>query len=347
MREHKRLRVEAFHQAVAKYGSIQSAQKAVAETREPPFKTGLCWTSARHLYMDAINALKLPDVRHNKRSLAHSPTMAADDTPPQSEVILEIPPIENGVAICFGDCHWTTLKQQRSLAHEALLTLTRHLKPGFLFCTGDALNMGTVSRHAPLMWSDLRQPKVVDEIAAGQSHMREIREAAGDPECYWIRGNHDDRFDKYLAAHAAAFEGMGAFALHDQFPDWRMTWRLDVGEQFSVVHRWHAGIHAAYNNAMKSGRTVISGDTHALQVRPLNKWGGRSWGVECGMLGDPNWPCFNYRLGIDGQWQPGFVVLTFRDGVMATPEVVEVRDGAAWFRGEPIAGRVRVRAGRG
>lgn len=346
MRETKRIKAEAFHRAVCVHGSISKAWKAVDAKRDPPFESGLSWTMARQHYDAAINALRLKDVRTDARSLAHSPAAKLTDSV-RSEVIHEIPAIENGVVIAFGDCHWTTLKQPRSLAHEALITLTRHLKPGFLFCVGDALNMGTVSRHPPLMWSDTKQPKVVDEIAAGQTYMREIREAAGDPDCYWIRGNHDDRFDKYLAAHAAAFEGMGAFSLQDQFPDWRMTWRLDVGEQLSVVHRWHAGIHAAYNNAMKSGRTIISGDTHALQVRPLNKWGSRSWGIECGMLGDPNWPCFNYRLGIEGQWQPGFAVLTFRDGVMATPEVVEVRDGAAWFRGEPIAGRVRVKAGRG
>jgi hypothetical protein len=140
---------------------------------------------------------------------------------------------------------------------------------------------------------------------------------------------------------------MGGFQLTDQFPDWKMTWRLDVGKQFSVVHDWHKGIHAAYNNAMKSGRTIVSGHTHALQVRPLNKWGGRVWGIECGMLADPNWSVLNYQLAREGQGQPGFAVLTFRDGVMATPEIVEVNDGAAWFRGEPVAGRVRVRAGRG
>lgn len=346
MREHKRLRAEAVHQSVMRHGSIMAAWKAMNKTLEPPFSGGISLTTARELYSEAVNALKLPDVRSSKKSLAHSPIIA-DPELPGTETITRIPPIMNGTAIAFGDCHWTTLKQPISLAHEALLSVARRLTPDYLFCVGDALNMTTVSRHAPLMWSDLRQPKVVDEIACGQAHMRELREAAGNPECYWIRGNHDDRFDKYLAAHAAAFDGMGAFTLADQFPDWRMTWRLDIGDNVSFVHRYHSGVHAAYNNAMKAGRTVISGDTHALQVRPLNKWGGRSWGVECGMLGDPNWPVFNYRLGIEGQWQPGFVILNFRDGVLAPPEIVEVLDGAAWFRGEPIYGRVRVRAGRG
>jgi hypothetical protein len=225
--------------------------------------------------------------------------------------------------------------------------MARHLQPGFLFCLGDALDMGSTSRHPPLMWSDVKKPKVKDELAAGQTHLRDLREAAGNPECYWIRGNHDDRFDKYLAAHAAAFEGMGAFTLADWFPDWRMCWRLDVGDNVSFVHRFHNGVHAGYNNAMKSARTVVSGDTHALEVKPWNNWTRRLWGVQCGMIGDPAWPCFNYRLAQPGQQQPGFIVLTWKDGELMTPEPCEVVNGAAWFRGEPVAGRVRVRAGRG
>jgi len=324
------------HAAVKEHGSINAACKAA----------NIPNTTLRKYYNLAMVHLSLPDVRHHPKSLAHTPLSDA----PQaiaSELILSLPPIQNGTALAFSDCHWTSLVQPLSLAHEALITMARHLQPGFLFCVGDALDMGCASRHLPGMWSDVSKPKVKDELAAGQTHLRDLREAAGNPECFWIRGNHDDRFDKYLAAHAAAFEGMGAFALKDWFPDWRMCWRLDAGDNVSFVHRFHNGVHAGYNNAMKSARTVISGDTHALEVKPWNNWTRRLWGVQCGMIGDPAWPCFNYRLAQPGQQQPGFIVLTWKDGELMTPEPCEVVNGAAWFRGEPVAGRVRVRAGRG
>jgi hypothetical protein len=323
------------HAAVKEHGAINVASKA----------TGIPYTTIRKYYTQAMVELSLPDVRHHPKSLAHTPVVEAPQAA-RSELAINLPPIQNGTALAFSDCHWTSLIQPRSLAHEALLILARHLKPGFLFCVGDALDMGSTSRHLPLMWSDVSKPKVKDELAAGQTHLRDLREAAGDPECYWIRGNHDDRFDKYLAAHAAAFEGMGAFTLADWFQDWRMCWRLDVGDNVSFVHRFHNGVHAGYNNAMKSARTVISGDTHALEVKPWNNWTRRLWGVQCGMIGDPAWPCFNYRLAQPGQQQPGFVVLTWKDGELMTPEPCEVVNGAAWFRGEPVAGRVRVKAGR-
>jgi len=324
------------HAAVKEHGGISAAAKA----------TGIPYTTTRKYYNLAMAHLGLPDVRHHPKSLAHTPLSDAPQAN-ASELIVSLPPIQNGTALAFSDCHWTSLVQPLSLAHEALLVMARHLQPGFLFCVGDALDMGATSRHPPLMWSDVRKPKVKDELAAGQTHLRDLREAAGSPECFWIRGNHDDRFDKYLAAHAAQFEGMGAFTLADWFSDWRMCWRLDVGDNVSFVHRFHNGVHAGYNNAMKSARTVISGDTHALEVKPWNNWTRRLWGVQCGMIGDPAWPCFNYRLAQPGQQQPGFIVLTWKDGELMTPEPCEVVNGAAWFRGEPVAGRVRVRAGRG
>jgi hypothetical protein len=336
MNDAERGKMLRAHEAVKEHGGVNAAARA----------TGIPYTTTRKYYNLAMAHLGLPDVRHDPKSLAHTPLSDA----PQaiaSELILSLPPIQNGTALAFSDCHWTSLVQPLSLAHEALITMTRHLQPGFLFCVGDALDMGSTSRHPPLMWSDVRKPKVKDELAAGQTHLRDLRAAAGSPECFWIRGNHDDRFDKYLAAHAAAFEGMGAFTLADWFPDWRMCWRLDVGDNVSFVHRFHNGVHAGYNNAMKSARTVISGDTHALEVKPWNNWTRRLWGVQCGMIGDPAWPCFNYRLAQPGQQQPGFIVLTWKDGELMTPEPCEVVNGAAWFRGEPVAGRVRVRAGRG
>lgn len=338
MNPHNKRNYEEAHRMVQKHGSIQRASKV----------EGIPYQTMRTRYRYALDLLNKPDVRSSIKSLGREALAVAysPDKQLNSDLITEIPQIQNGMGICFSDCHWRSLNQARSVSHEALLIVTRHLKPGFLFCLGDALDMGSVSRHPPLMWGDVTKPKVKEELAAAQTHLRDLREAAGDAQCYWVRGNHDDRYDKWLAAQAAAFEGMGAFSLQDQFPDWKMTYRLDVGDA-SMVHRFHGGIHAGYNNAMRSGRSIISGDTHALDVRPLNYWDKRVWGVQCGMLGDPNWPQFHYRMGIPGYQNQGFVVLSWKDGVLMPPEICEVSDGAAWFRGQLICGRVRKKAGRG
>jgi hypothetical protein len=162
-----------------------------------------------------------------------------------------------------------------------------------------------------------------------------------------VRGNHDDRFDKYLALNAAMFEGVEGFDFANQFPDWQMCHRLDLNDTV-VMHRFHGGIHAGWNNAAKSGMNFISGDTHSLEVKPMVDMRGRRYGVQTGMLGDPAWPCFGYTQGNTRLWNPGFAVLTYRNGELMPPELCEIVNGVAWFRGQQLAGkpRVRVQAGR-
>jgi hypothetical protein len=114
------------------------------------------------------------------------------------------------------------------------------------------------------------------------------------------------------------------------------------------MHRFHGGIHAGWNNAVNAGLSFISGDTHSLEVKPMVDMRGRRYGVQCGMLADPAWPCFAYTQGNTRLWTPGFAVLTYRNGELMPPELCEIINGVAWFRGQEIAGkpRIRVQAGR-
>ncbi len=244
------------------------------------------------------------------------------------------------VAVAFSDAHWTTLTQPRSLAHEALLAALPEIKPDMLLSVGDLMDMGEPSRHAPLMWET--RPRVKEELDAAKRHLSDIAALAPKAARYWVRGNHDDRFDKWLSLNASAFADVAGFALADHFSDWRMCWRLDLNGA-TVMHRYHGGVHAGWNNAIKAGVTTITGDTHALECRPFVDLRGRRYGVQVGMLGDPAWPCFRYRMATPGLWTPGFAVLTWRNGHLLPPELCEVSAGTAWFRGKAIAGKPRVR----
>lgn len=287
-------------------------------------------TTLRNQYFAAIRTLGLEDKRHRATPNAGE---AAND----SEVAF---PVENGVFLAFGDTHWTEPHQPRSVAHEALLRAVPKIRPDFLLCTGDALDFGQISRHDPVGW----QPhvRVKDTITAGRLHLGELADAAPKAQRFWCIGNHDERHDNYLARNAAAFEDEPGMRLADKFSDWRQAWRFDFGS-FYALHRWHSGEHAAYNNAMKSGASVVTGDTHKLRVTARENLKGRVYGVETGMLADPNWPCFAYLRGKPTAWTQGWAVLTVRGGRLLQPETCEVLDGVAWFRGEALAGKPRVR----
>jgi len=324
--------IEAVYNAVAVHGTVTAA----ARSFNPPMSN----KTVQNQYEAAISRFHKPDVRNmHRQAVAYDP-----DNPPESELTQRIRH-PNATVVAFSDAHWTSLHQPRSLAHEALLRAIPQIKPDILLSVGDLLDMGEPSRHDPLGWN--RRIKVKDELEAAKQHLDDIMGCAPRALRWWVRGNHDDRFDKYLALNAAMFEGVEGFDFANQFPDWQMCHRLDLNDTV-VMHRFHGGIHAGWNNAVKSGMNFISGDTHSLEVKPMVDMRGRRYGVQIGMLGDPAWPCFGYTQGNTRLWNPGFAVLTYRNGELMPPELCEVINSVAWFRGQELAGkpRVRVQAGR-
>lgn len=317
--------------AIRTHGNLSAAARALSVPR----------STLENVMNAAVSQYGMTDPRHepNAQARPYDP----DNTPECG--LTETVTAPDAVALCFGDAHWTTLDQPRSVAHEAMLAVLHDVRPSHLIAMGDLLDMGDPSRHSPLMWG--KRPSVRSELEAGKRHLSDIVARAPHAARYWVRGNHDDRFDKWLAQFAGSYDGIEGLALEDHFTDWRMSWVLRFNEAF-ITHRYHGGIHAGWNNAVKAGVTTVTGDTHSLNVTPMVDQRGRRWGVQCGMLGDPAWPAFHYMLGNTRLWTPGFVVLTWRNGTMLPPETCEVVDGVAWFRGQALAGkpRVRVKAGK-
>jgi hypothetical protein len=110
-----------------------------------------------------------------------------------------------------------------------------------------------------------------------------------------------------------------------------------VNDTVMIKHRYHNGIHATYNNALKAGRSIVTGHLHRLCVTPWGDYNGRRWGVDTGCLADPHGPQFAYAEDNPSPHCSGFAVLTFdEDGEMLPPELCEVINGCAYFRGERI-----------
>lgn len=311
---------------VTRHGTLRGAARA----------TGQAESSLRRHYEMAVTSFALPDARLSAAEYQ-------DEAPPLDEASM---PITSGVVVAFGDAHWSHPDQRRSLAHEALLRALPTIKPNLILAMGDLMDFSAISRHDPVGWQ--ARTTVGEEIRAAQLHLEDIRNAAPSAATAWALGNHDERHDNYLARHAPQFEASEGTRLADKFPDWPQAYRWDFGA-FRAIHRWHSGIHAAHNNAVKSGVSLVTADTHKLRVTPHDDLTGRRYGVETGMLADPHWPIFRYLRGKPTTWCGGWVVLTIRDGRLLSPEVCEVMNGAAWFRGAEIVDkpRVRVAAGRG
>lgn len=243
-------------------------------------------------------------------------------------------PIESGAVVVFSDAHyWPGFV---TTAHRALLKLIRELKPRAVICNGDAFDGASISRFQRIGWD--RKPSVMDELKATTERLEEVRQAAGNAKLVWPLGNHDARFETRLAQSAPEFEGIGGFHLKDHFPEWSPCWACWINDNVVVKHRYKNGIHAAHNNTVNAGVSIVTGHLHALKVTPFADYNGRRYGVDTGTLADPDGPQFvDYLEASPTNWASGFAVLTFHRGKLLPPELVEkIDEGLVTFRGQVI-----------
>lgn len=244
--------------------------------------------------------------------------------------------LTDGVVLIGSDAHYWP--GPASTAHRAFLEFARRLKPSIVVVNGDAIDCAAISRHPPIGWTKI--PDVKDEMEICGERLGEIVLASGKARRYWPLGNHDARFETRLAMAAPEFKGVRFTSLIDHFPDWEPCWSVHIGGEHGVVikHRFKGGIHAAFNNTLWAGRSIVTGHLHSLKVYPHTDYSGTRYGVDCGTLADPYGPQFqDYLEDNPRSWRSGFVVLTFKNGRLMMPELVQVVDGdTVEFRGDLI-----------
>ena len=152
-------------------------------------------------------------------------------------------------------------------------------------------------------------------------------------------GNHDTRFSARLAQTAGEYVGVPGTDLPDHFSDWNFAWSTQINDDTMVKHRWHNGVHATWNNTLKSGFNIFTNHIHRLCVTPLTDYRARRYGVDCGALSDfgPDVDKFIYGEDNPFNWGSGFAVATFQRGKLLPPELAAVQDNVCYFRGKQIS----------
>jgi hypothetical protein len=241
-----------------------------------------------------------------------------------------------GTVIVGSDGHFWP--GERSVSFAALVDIVKELKPAMVIMNGDNFDGARISRHLPGGWANL--PDVSDELDAVRERLAEI-EAAAPAGCplIWPAGNHDSRFGARLAQGAAEYIRVKGFDIADHFPSWQFCWSIWLNDNTVVKHRYHQGIHAGYQNALKSGKNIVTGHTHNLGSTMWADYNGVRWGVQTGTLSEmgPETDKFAYAEDNPANHSQGFVVLTYTEqGVLLEPEFCRVINGVAYFRGQPV-----------
>ena len=241
--------------------------------------------------------------------------------------------IPDGYILVASDCHyWPDVV---STAHKAFVKVIEMVKPKMVIMNGDVFDGASISRHPVSGWESV--PTVKQELEACQERLGEIEKAAKGSILHWTWGNHDQRFNARLAAQVGdTWRGVEGMNLTDHFPKWKFSTSVMVNEKVMIKHRYHNGIHAVYNNTMKSGISIVTGHLHSLKVTPWTDYTGTRYGVDTGTLAAIEDNQFDYSEDNPKNWRSGFAVLNFIDYQMMPPELVQVIDDKFYFRGELI-----------
>lgn len=239
--------------------------------------------------------------------------------------------IKDGIIVVGGDAHyWPGII---STAHQALVRFIKSYSPKCVVMNGDIFDGASISRHAPIAWE--KKPTVILELEACKERLGEIESVSEKADRFWPLGNHDARFESRLAQAAPEYSRVHGMHLADHFPHWEKCWSVWVNDDVVIKHRYKGGIHATHNNALWSGKSMITNHLHSQKVTPLTDFNGDRWGVDTGTLAEPFGPQFtDYMEDNPRNWRSGFAVLTFKDYRLLQPELVRVvKPGVVDWRG--------------
>jgi predicted phosphodiesterase len=242
--------------------------------------------------------------------------------------------LQEGVIFVASDAHYWP--DEISEAHKAFVKLIKKHKPDIIVMNGDLFDGATISRFGKVGFTKHAIPTVKQELDEVAERLGEIEKVSGNAKRVWTMGNHDLRFEGKLANAVPEFEGVRGFSLEDHFPGWIFCMSMFVNRNLMVKHRWHNGIHATYNNSMKSGVSFCNGHLHRLQATIFSDYNGTRWGVDTGTLSEVDGDHMLYGEDNPKNHCSGFAVLTIRNGRLIQPEFCAVLDGVPYFRGERV-----------
>jgi hypothetical protein len=284
----------------------------------------------RRRRIEADHNMPLPNAHENSKQYAHIQPIKTSLNRVDLGVL-------DQTIIVFSDAHFWP--GQYTTAYKGLLWAIKELKPHAVISNGDAFDGATISRHPPLGWS--HTPSVMEELKAVQTCLGEIEETAKaarhNCKLLFTWGNHDTRFANKLASHAPQYREVHGFKLQDHLPAWDFAWSVWPTKDCVIKHRYKNGVHAAHNNTVNAGISIVTGHLHSLKVTPFSDYNGNRYGVDTGTLAEPYGPQFEYGEDNPLNHRSGFAVLTFKDGRILWPELVHKwADGQVEFRGQII-----------
>lgn len=247
--------------------------------------------------------------------------------------------------LVWGDVHFP-FQDDRAL--EVMRRVAADLKPRKLVCIGDVFDFFEAGL------SDHRPPRDVegdiqDTLNQGVQHLADIRNITGAEECYFLGGNHEDRWDRLLIKarrdirfrqllqlpkikRALDFEEVAGFAeMGYEYRPYVEGNAVVENDRLVYTHGDRTNKHVANGMLTKYGKNIIFGHMHRIQNFTKRDLKGQEagWCIGCLCTLDPHYDPF-------ADWHHGFAIVNWKridDDWLFDVEQVRVHDGKAIWRG--------------
>jgi len=210
--------------------------------------------------------------------------------------------------IVLNDIH-VPFEDKQSL--DAVYRGMRDMKPDKIILAGDIFDFYSISRFEK---DPRKRVDLGDELGEAKRFLRDFRRRFKQPEIFYMRGNHEDRLQKYVLANAAQLawvEGLELANLLDleeediQLVDKR--WFEYRGVIISHMNRSNKyGGYTAKNIGMDVGKPLVH--THSHKVGHVSIGEGRDFydnGCLCQLQAD--------YLESPSNWTQAFMVVDYVD----------------------------------
>jgi len=242
--------------------------------------------------------------------------------------------VDFGMVVVFSDAHFWP--DEPTPAYRALLRFIEIYKQDIVCVVnnGDAFDGASISRFPSINFNKL--PTVKEELEACQTSLIEIeKRVLKQTPLIWPMGNHDARYEQLIVNKAPELQGLKGTQLKDYFPLWQPCYSFWINRNTVIKHRYKGGAMAGRNNTIHGGINFVTGHTHVGAVNLFTDYNGTRYGVQTGTLANPIGRQFEYAEDNPKDWMAGFAVLTFYEGKLLMPELVQLYDDDHFeFRGQ-------------
>ncbi len=183
-----------------------------------------------------------------------------------------------------------------------------------LVLNGDFLDCNSLSGHDKGKFTVTPGLTLTQEYEEGRKAIRElITDLPKDTAKFYLYGNHENRWDRYMADMQQAKtpllsprQGLQLDQLGFQTIESYSSGYLTLGAHLDILHGVYYSTHCAKTHIDRFRGSVLFAHTHRIQ----SYIEGRTGGFNIGWGGDVTSAAFNYAdRGVKASWQNGFAIV--------------------------------------